>query len=61
MNQYLMVHDIIYEDTKSWDETTMRSNLCHEDAEKVLQIPLLDSIKQDSFVLVAGYHLLFSK
>ena len=56
-----MVHDIIYEDTKSWDETTMRSNLCHEDAEKVLQIPLLDSIKQDSFVLVAGYHLLFSK
>jgi len=43
-----MVHDIIYEDTKSWDETAMRGNLCHEDAVKLLQIPLLDSIKKDS-------------
>jgi hypothetical protein len=31
-----------------WDEAAMHCNLCHEDAEKVLQIPMLVSIKEDS-------------
>jgi len=33
-----MVQGLICEGTKRWDEVAIRSNLCHEDVAKVLQI-----------------------
>jgi len=49
INPHLMVQGLISEGTKRWDEAAIRSNLCHDDVAKVLQTPLLDSIKENLF------------